>query len=324
MPYVKKPDRSHAGFRLLERGKTLHIPELATINQDLREGRLTHNEARRLVDKLAASLRKPPVQFFHHENLAVLEDYWRREGSIRPRRAPKAAYDRLRWAVAQLGKASLVASPRNELMAALDHLNVNRRRAAASALNTLLRFKGLNKIILAPPRERIEPQYLTLTEFTQLLPRLINPAHRLATQAAFATGCRYAELFALSPLRNGHVYVAGQRYKDWREGPTKNGKAGFTYVLPEFRDAVARWLALDVEVKKEMRRKAAPTRAWSRASGLNFHNLRHSYVRVMTERGASLDELAKWLRDSRATVEVYYRGWIQSDQEMQLSVSRYG
>lgn len=337
---IKKPDAKHPGYRLMERQNgrgyvTKAYPEVDAINLDMQEGRLTPDRARQLLEAFRKTLApKVIIPTWLPENEQIVLDFWEKSARLKPRRSPRAALDRLKWAIKRLGKVSLVGGTREDLHDALSHLNANARRRAVAALNQLIRFKGLNKILMAPEAERLDPIYLTLKEFKATMKKIKRPEYRLCCEAAFATGARYGELFDMWPLslRSGrtHMWVGTQRLRDWSQERTKNGKMGTAYIIKGLRPATYAWLDVPEDVRRKMRRSGDPYEAFKKAAkdvtkkDVTFHNLRHSYVRHMTENGASLDDLTKWLRDSRATVELYYRGWIQSSDEMNAAAKKFG
>lgn len=114
-----------------------------------------------------------------------------------------------------------------------------------------------------------------------------------------------------------HIYVAKQWLSDLKVDETKNGKVGNVFIIPECRDALKEWFSVSMEVKREMRLKEAPGEAFKLACIKN-------YAKHMLERGATLEDLRSWLRDSMKTIEDYYANWVQRSSQMQQNVRRFG
>ncbi len=335
---VKNPGPKHPSFRIMKREagvyRTVQHPDLDLLNKDFQEGRLEPARARQLTEELKRRLERldnKPITWLP-ENLAIAESYITEEILPKSNRRPKAATDRIKWGVKQLGKTNLLVSSKAELIAALSHLNVNGQRRAISVLNSLLRFKGSQTKLKRPKRQRREVDYLSLEELKLVTSNLPRKELELICLAAFATGARYGELFAmtLKDLKNGHVWIGGQRLKDWTFEGTKNDKTGDAFVIAEFRDALRNWLMVPIEIKKEMRRREEPGELFKEACNkhlhrpLTFHNLRHSYAHYMLERKATLEDLRQWMRDRLATIEEYYLSWVQTSSQMENNLKRFG
>jgi integrase len=334
---VKKPGKGHPHFRILGPkgpGRTVRHEELDAINREYRDGRLSLPRAHELVKLLASRLApKPAAPSWLPENELLAEAFWQER--IAPKRenvAPAEAKRRIFWATRQLGATPLLTSTPDALYAALSHLSPSQRRRCASALNSILRWRGLEKTISTERVIREEPAYLTLAEVQSFsLPRR---EWQLCVLAAFATGARYGELFTIVPTsfrENGtHVFIGRQVKRNGAVTDTKNRKSGTVYVVPELRDALKEWASLPQDVRKEMRRRGLPGEAFKRAAWkalqreVTFHNLRHSYAKLLLTRGATLEDLRKWLRDRMSTVELYYLNWVETSAEMQSSVRRFG
>lgn len=338
--FIKNPGKGHPRFRLMERvdgkNRTVNHEELDAINASYQQGWLTLDRARLQVEELRDKLDQSkikPVSWLP-ENQIIAEQYWKERGLPRSKRRPRAAYDRIIWAVKQLGSTSLVTASVSELKQALSHLDNNGQRRAIGPLNRLLKFKNLEKELIPPEELRLEPEYLSLEDFKKVILTIPRKEWRLCCQAAFATGARYGELFQMQKqhLRQGggFIWIAQQRLKDWSLEKTKNGKRGNVHVIKELRGPLVEWIEVSEDTKKDMRQKGLPGEAFSHAvekvlsRHLTFHNLRHSYVKHMAERGATLEKLASWLRDSMAVVEKYYLSWVQSDAEMEDDLRRFG
>lgn len=336
---MKNPGKGHPNFRLMrrEQGKyrTVAHPDLDLINKEWAAG-LPLERARQRVEELRARLEKAeakPVSWLP-ENMVVAEAYIAEEIVPKGNRRPKAAIDRVRWGVKQLGRTDLLTATKSDFAAALGHLDLGAQRRAIPVINALLRFKGRAMNLRRPKRQRREIDYLTPEELAQVVETLPKKEWRLICFAAFATGARYGELFAITSRdlkeQGSHVWIGSQRLKDWSQAPTKNEKAGDAYVIPAYRQALREWVMVPVDVKKEMRRREEPGEWFKEACEkalsrpLTFHNLRHSYAHYMLEQRATLEDLRQWMRDRLATIEDYYLSWVQSSSQMESNKRRFG
>lgn len=342
--HVKKPYGRHRSFRILS-GKpqtTLKHEELDAINGEFLAGRLTleraHEQVKLLVKRLTP---KKPVSWLP-ENGRLAQAYW--EARIKPKRsnvAPWEAKRRIFWAVSQVGATPLLSSTEEDLYKAMSHLKPAAKKRCAAVLNALLRWKGLEKFIQVERVVRPEPRYLTLEEIESFsLPKL---PWDLCARAAFGTGARYGELFAMNEMslreEGSHILILHQMKKDGGLHEIKNRKTGTSLIIKELREAVRAWCAVPVEVKQQMRSRGLPGDEFRLAAfktlkrHLTFHNLRHSYARCMLTRNeglwedrdaATLEDLRKWMRDRMSTIEHYYTSWVVTSSQMRSDLRRFG
>lgn len=319
------------------RYETVRHADLDAINRELRHG-LSIERGRMLVETLKERLEQEeakakPVSWLP-ENIQIAEAFISDELGPKQNKRPKAARDRVLWAVKQMGAVPIISSTKTQIVAALAPLHTNARRRALAVINSILKYRGIALRVPLPRREKQEIDYMTLDELLRVIEALAKPEWSTLAGAAFATGARYGELFAMEArdLRNNgaHIHIGWQRLKDWSKVPTKNDKEGTAFVIPEFRSHLANWLAIDADTKKEMRRKELPGEYFREACekilgrSLTFHNLRHSYAHHMLNSGADLIKLKKWMRDRMSTIEDYYLKWVQDDSELRTDVTRFG
>lgn len=345
---LKRPKGRHRAYRLLHRVegrlRTFRHPELTAVNQEVLQGRIDLDRAYVLVKAIADRYRAPKRQLgWNEENMRLAEAYW--EARIKPKRknvAPGEAKRRVFWGIAQLRATSILTATEEELYQALKHLKPSPKKKAASVINAVLRWRGLEKCVQVERVPRQEPAYLTLAELLSFsLPRR---EWQLCVLTAFATGCRYGELFTINQLslreEGSHVYIRGQIKRDMGIHETKNRKVGSSYIVLELRAAVAAWAAVAPDVKLAMRAKGVPGEEFKEAAfkalrrdGLNFHKLRHSYARCMLTRNegiwddrdaATLEDLRQWMRDQLSTIEYHYASWVVTSSQMRSNVRRFG
>lgn len=346
--YVKKPRGAHRTFKIIDSSsrpfRTVQNSELDAINTEFRAGRLSYEKAHQAAEELADRLTPARIDSWLPENEALADAYWR--ARIRPKRsnvAPEAAKHRIFWAVRQLGATSILKASVDALYDALSHLSPTQKKRCAFTLNAMMRWKGMDKVLYTERVPESAPEYLTYDEITSIsLPR---KEWNLCMLTAFATGCRYGELFTIGPLSfredGTHVLINGQIKKDLKFHATKNQKSGEVYIIPELREAVHEWAQVPQDVKMQMRAKGQPGKQFKllcakvAKKDMTFHNLRHSYARFMSTQnegkwlspdreGATLEDLRVSLRDSMATVERYYKNWQLSSSMMRSNRRRFG
>ena len=339
---IKKPGKGHPNYRLLTRKegvrgyRAVNPPELAAINQEFREGRLSFARAevaiRELRDRLAPV--KVKTLSWLPENQAIALEYWEKEGSRRRLKAPQAAKDRILLAVKRLGSQNLLGDPAAIEKHLRGYLANNQQRSAIQVINSLRKFKRLPAMLIAPPATLPVPEYLTKEEIAACIKACPRKEWALMVAAAYGTGCRKGELYAIGrdSLKDGgsHVLVEWQYKRGWVKASTKNNRKGVAFVLPWLRTPLKEWVLVPTEIKKAIQKADSVGRWFSSycqkelRRDLSFHNLRHSYARYMLGEGARLEEIAAWLRDRMSTVERYYLAWEQTNAEMASNKRRFG
>jgi integrase len=330
--HVKKPGGRHKRFRLFDEGKTVVSDELTLINEEYLAGKLSSEKAYQAVQQLRQKLTKPKAISYLPENKEIVREYFKTVTENKGLKSPKAALDRLLWGIKKIGRLYLIEASEAEFLRAIEGDNNEKRRAIA-VINALLRFKNRNLVLQAPKSRKLKVDYLSLEEFIQVLSAIPKKEDKLYCQAAFGTGARYGEVFAMQSgnfRENGtHIWISEQRYRNWSLAPTKNDKVGAAFIIREFRTAVKEWMLVPFEVKQKMRANGDPYEAFKKACitelkrDLTLHNLRHSYARYMLDRGAQLTDLVTWMRDRMSTIEYYYLDWVQTSEQMKENIRKY-
>lgn len=210
----------------------------------------------------------------------------------------------------------------------------------AGRLNQLL--KGIGRDIELPrgtiPRPLI--YHIAQPELQKLLAEISDADMRTLVTVAFGSGMRCGEIFGYDPedvQRNGQrIYVEEQlKFQSVREAKEsgrprffraelKNGKPHHTFVLPFARQAVLAWLEVPTEKREKLRvARLAETveeiskRLWpdNPVKHIGFHDLRHCYaIHCLSTLGLNLTTVATFLGDNYQTVEMYYGGWVMTDE----------
>lgn len=336
-----RPPRGSGGFALIRRtraklgdkstNETLSSEVLDSINEQLRRGRLTLDEAReaarrevrRLRDLAAGGRRRQPE--LGGANLKLLEKYWVSTYEHRDLVDPDSAWNRLRRAVEVLGDTHLTAS-REELQTALDRElrgQESRHRDAASALNQILKWMGRTDVKMRRAKKPIsEVRFLTLEEMRIVSAQIEDPATRTLVRAGFASGCRTGELFGADPRHfrpeSKTQYIPDQIKRNGKRAKTKNRVQRPVPLIPDCVDWWREWLAISVEKKREMRgrRHAEALRAACKKAypeqpekWLTMHNTRDSYAVHLLVGGVPIAMVAQALGDSVKVVEAHYTGF---------------
>lgn len=335
---VKRPGKGHPEFRVFKRveGRYLTVkePRVDAVNKEYLAGALSYDKAYKALWQIKTDLEAALPSSWHPENMALIEAFFQEEILPKGLKEPRAAYDRLKWAIKQLGPSYLLSTPKVDIQRAISHLNANQRNIACSVYNSLYRYKQINIRLLLPKKQKRAIEYIGEKALESILPHLSLPEHKLFCLTAFATGARRGEVYAMeeADLREDgtHIWLDKQLKRGVRLAPTKNDKVGNAFIVPEHRETVKEWCRLSKDVKERMRRKDEPYLAFKAAclKGLKrdatLHQLRHGYAQEMLERGASLADLRDWMRDRMSTIEDYYLRWVRTSSQMQATLKRFG
>ncbi len=306
--------------------------EVATVNRLFLSGTLTFEEALKQLEVYRASLYKArdlanPKKFFHAQNAKVLEDYWRAEYSDRDIIDPKGRFNDLKRAVGSAGSFSLAVATKEELQKTVDAScdNPNLQRTRVSRLNQILKFLGRGFVLRKKRKVHVPVKYHTVDEFETVLAQLKDPEFVTLCKAAFATGARAGELFALQPsdCKGSFVLVETQIDIKMDERETKTRKRRKAFIIKERREWLTEWLEMSDDKKKALRKRHHATlfrRGCKKAfkgraeKNIKFHDLRHSYaVYLLSVKGAPLDLVAQSLGNSPAVCFEYYQGFMLSE-----------
>lgn len=319
-------------------------PLLDQINDSYQKGVLTLEQgdlqAVDLRTRLNRELRgKPGGVVFNQHNLAILGDlinpalgsYWYEVYGRRKRLVDRrSSYYDLRRAIEAVGNLSLLTATEREIQAAVDGhgFEDNKQRRVVSRLMPILKFIGRKDVELEKARpEQKEVRHLTMGEFGAVLAHIEPGPFKTLCKAAFNSGCRLGELFALTPSdispNNSLVYVNKQMTVDGRiRLPKTRSKRKVALIAG---GPVREWIKLDASNKLPLRGsdladrlkiaciKAFPTQPEKHC---RFHDLRHSYAVYLIHKNVSLPKVAQSLGNSFAVCEQFYSGKVLTSESV--------
>jgi integrase len=340
---LRKPSGREKRYRLQKHVRdsksstyeSLESPELDIVNARLADGTFTQSEAlaqardiqRRMQAILLGTKEK---RITHSENMAILDRYWAKEYAHRD--TVDDGYSMRRSIIRALelvGDRSLVTIPQDELQALINKAGTSgKQRRAASRINQLLAFLGRDFRMKLKRRDGAEPRHLTADEVRRIMVHLPGDTERLAVRAAFATGCRLGELFAITPRSfRGHdaIEVSKQLTEDGETRAPKTRRTRRVLIVSGFERDVAEWAAMTkaddrmkrwAEIVRRACEKAFPT---DRTKRCGFHDLRHSYAIHMLNSGLSLSTVANLLGNSVHVCQTYYTGFSLTDEGLEAA-----
>lgn len=255
-------------------------------------------------------------------NQKIFERFWTKVYAVKflvDERSPR--YDILK-AIRLIEPLSLQVSTELELQNALKKncKSTKEHRRTVDRLNQLLVFLERDFKLKKPAKGIRKVQYVTEVELKQILNHVENSADRDLILTLFGSGCRKSEALALEPddYKNGLLRVNKQLPNSGLKEP-KRGKSGTVIVLPQAREAVARWVKAEDKVSFRYRifdvleracRKAFPG---DKSKWIGPHDLRHSHAIYLLGKGASLTQVALNLRNNIDVCQEYYTGYAHSE-----------
>lgn len=327
------PKGAHKSFRIMcrENGKHSQVkdPRLASINALYKAGTIDAENALRQVEDLVKRLRdseRPDRTEYLDSNLDIFDRYWKEEYEGRDilptsRQTAKSSFKR---ALALLGQLDLATASEKDVQKRIFALPHKRRMHVVLALNALFKFVGRGHHFEIGKNLRIERvRHLSLKEFQQVLPK-IHTLVRTMAAAAFATGCRVGELFALSHYSEitRQVTIFSQIDRKSAERRPKTGQRT-AVIVKELEKELKAWLAMPMEDRLALRnvrladylqracKEVFPSRPDKHC---HFYDLRHSYAIHFLSLGASVSLVAQALGNSEDVCRRHYTGFIMSDE----------
>jgi integrase len=324
--------------RVTQKTETVKVPEIQHIAEMFLDGKIDDDEARKLLSDLRFKLYEKDGAtitkiVFNTENRKLLEKYWKDEYEYRLGRLvdSKTTWYDLSRAVDAVGKVSLITGTRSEIQKQIDKVaKGNKHRRIVFKLNQLLKYLGRDIELLPAHKVPYEVRHIALEELPLVLNKIPDPKSRIMVEAAFRTGCRLGELFALdlrtySSNRNV-IKVAKQLDLNGVRRQTKNRKERTAYVLPGSAPVLEAWVAVRDQVTNAERITAAATvkKACAlafpkdKSKWLTFHDLRHCYVIHLLSNGVPLDHVAQSIGDSISVAQEHYAGFNLSPTSLDL------
>jgi integrase len=317
-------------YRQLPNGKAEKVnhPRLDSLNQLVVSKTIDLARAGQLAKEVVRSLQlaeRPDSQTTLSDiNMDIVERYWKAEY---PRRkissdSRRSAYNALQRAIAALGPIPLTADI-DAIQRRLDAFNGKRQRRLASVVNSLLTWLARPERVTLSWKDAPAPKHLTLQEFKLLYNQITNPMEQLVVGAAFYSGARLGELFAIQVVNaGGYAQIGKQMHEDGSYGPTKTRKPRAAAIHPEGLEVLRNWARVREEEKRAIRRRRwadivtdACKREWpdKPEKWLRFHDLRHCYAIEALGAGIPIEWVAKSMGNSIVVCEEYYQGFKLSD-----------
>jgi len=329
--YLKSPTAKNesAKFSLIERlpdGKTrvYRSEAIDSINQLFRSGKLTFIEAQLACKDVIHQLSPKRAVLFNEANKRLLNQYWEEEYADREIVDVDSAWNRLVRAVDAVGSYSLLSASRRELQNAVNkNYAGNKQREIISTLNQILRHFRVNVKLKRAREEFHQVRSVTEEEFQKILTHLESDFLKLLCAAAFGSGCRAGELFALEPqsLSGRELAIYKQADYDKVIRQTKNRKPRVALMIKGYEGYMKQWIAISIEERLKHRKMSfskkvrhASKKALGRA--ITFHDLRHSYSVYWLSKGLPIYDVATFLGDTVAVVEKYYAGFIATPESL--------
>lgn len=341
-PNVKQ---QRAKFSILERThnpdgksktKTLKLEELDIINERFKVGSLSLLEAKDLVRDIIDQLRQQDKKAvtFNSSNYKILDEFWEIECSYRDQVDPDSSYHRFRRAIEAVGTYSIQTASRDELQREIDSkFNGNAQRRIVTSLNSILKYLRRDFKLRKAKEEIAAPKYLTLKEFKAILQFLPSDEVRLVCKAAFATGCRIGEIFAVEPehIQGRALQVLSQIDRSGIRRATKNRITRSTIIYEEFIEDVNQWASIPLSDRLKIRNlswakivKNACKNAFpgNTKKHCAFHDLRHSYAIRLKNFGAEDTTTGNFLGNTVGVIQKYYSGRTANVEQVQYWINK--
>lgn len=352
--YLRRPVGDRASFVIIrrinrkrpdQRHEQVRSEALAVVNELYQDGTYTLAQATKAAKAEVKRLReiepdRRPNSKPNSANARILNKYWKACYASKDINQT-AARDRLNRAILAVGDLHISTASQQQLQTAINRKatelkDVKRasgknQRDIVAALNQLLQFLKRTDVKLIPfKKTRRKIKYFSLEEFRLVADRIEDPLFRDMAWAAFATGGRAGELFALTSdslnTQTGTVWIEAQIDKELTERETKNRRLHHAPVIPEGMEAVRRWCSSDRAALRKSRhadmlRVAIAAAFPSKSTHYVFHDLRHSYAVHLLRKGVSIDLVAQALGDSVLVAQEYYLGFALTSASIE-TVSR--
>lgn len=325
-------------YRQLPSGKAELVkhPRLDSLNQLVANKTIDLERAGQLAREIVRGLQlaeRPAPEPTAPINVDIAERYWkaeypRRKITADSRRSAKNALGR---AVSALGPVPLTAHI-DAIQARLDTFNGKRQRRLASVVNSVLMWMARPERVTLSWKDAPAPKHLDLQDFLLLRKQIENDIEWLVIQAAFYSGARLGELFAIQAVNGGFVKIAQQMREDGSFAQPKTRQPRAAAIHPAGVEVVRAWAAVPMAEKKRLRRKRwadvvteACKKVWPSNSDkwLKFHDLRHCYAHAALQAGIPIEWVAKSMGNSIVVCEEYYQGSKLSDDMAQTMADRW-
>lgn len=331
---ILKGRRDETGKRSYD---SIELPELNALNKSFKDKKVKLAEATASFFDILRNLKqqdeiKFPKEVFNKDNETIFHQYWKDRYSRLPEEDKlvdeASARNDFKRTLKCLGDLNLRSASTEELVNKTNQIqNFSSRLRVINRINSLLSYINRKDArIIVPKNKRKKKKnikYINHRELNLLLIKLPDQL-RLLVQTAFYSGLRIGECFAITEtsLKGSYLQVQEQLDRNLEQRDTKTKQNRRAYIIPEGREAVAKWAALDIKTKKQLRNYKYSIIIKSICKELfpedkhkhcTFHDLRHSYAVHLLSKGVSLSLVAQSLGNSVSVAEEYYAGYTLSD-----------
>lgn len=315
----------------VQKNRTLKDTRIDAINLSLASGEhgtvYLRDRLKALVRELKGQTTPLKISPNFSENLRIFERFWKEEYEHRRNVDIISAKNEFLRGLRALGNLSLMSASDKDIQKQLNkNYSGDKHRRLVSAIKTLAKYVNRTLKLTPDAREHKEVKYASEEELKQILPHCHNEDFKLLCEAAFYSGCRIGELFALDSLslRGRILAVNWQLTMTLKKTLPKRGKQRRAYVIPGGEKIVAAWCALSYERKIAIRKidhgrhfkkacqKAFPSTA---TKHLRFHDIRHSYAIRLASQNVDISRIARYLGNLVSVCEEYYIGYVANDAD---------
>ncbi len=256
-------------------------------------------------------------------NLRLFNEYWADIYTDRRLKDRDRTYNTFMYTLRTLEPHSLLGTDKETLRKHFEKkLKGNAHRRYTVYLNMLLTYYKRGFSLSVDKTQPNHIDYIDIDDLKSVLPKVTDECVRLLIATLFCTGCRTGEAFALTKqsIKGGlAVFISHQIDRDFVRRETKNGREHEAIIIAEFLPELKTWCALPFEEKMAIRLTCAHeiSNFFAKHSfQITAHDLRHSYVHVLADKGLSLDDISSCIGDTKDVTEKHYKGWILGDKRV--------
>lgn len=344
---IKKPNATRRSFAVHKKIYQENVKPLQpivrdnrldSINQNYKSGVLTFEQAHIQIKDLIAKLKKELTakdnsitkNEISSYNLKVYTSFMKSYYHGKPIVRKHTVKNEFNFALLAIEPLSIISDSKNDLQDKVEKVfNSKQSKRYVGRINQLLKFAGRDFTLFYKKQVFESIRYTTLSDLKRVLAFVQDPDLKNLYYTLYCTGVRLGEAFVIGTRdikKHNTIYIQNQMTEKKEIRVLKNRKPHNTLILDEGLSYVKKWAALPIERKEELRtrcqqpllnavRKCFPA---DKDKQVSCHDLRHSYVIHLLDKGVPLDKCAKLIGDSIKTTEQYYAGFIATDNEIQF------
>lgn len=342
---IKKPNATRKSFAVHKKIYQLNAKplqpivkdnRLISINLNYRNNVLTFEQAHIQVKELITKFKKEQSakdttitkSEISGYNLKVYNSYMKSYYHGKPIVRKHNVTNEFNFALLAIEPLSIISDSKNDLQDMVDKaFNSKQSKRYVGRINQLLKFAGRDFTLFYKKAVFETVRYTSFADLKKVLAYVQDDDLKNLYYTLYCTGVRLGEAFVIQTRdikKHNTIYIQNQMTEKKEIRILKNRKPHTTLILTEGLKYVKAWAALPRERKEELRsrcqqpllhavRKVYPA---DRDKQVSCHDLRHSYVIHLLDKGVPLDKCAKLIGDSIKTTEQYYAGFIATDNEI--------